>query len=798
MNIPHFKFTKSGFFSLNRGSKAAGESFVRRHPGLVLYLLITLLVASLYLNGASMFENLEAKIQDLLFKVRAETEPSGQVVLLAVDDRSLDYIGQWPWGHQRMAQLIEALTYYEPKAMVIQLPIEENVQDYVSGASQLLAENILQAENVILPFLPVLSSRTPRTSTAPQWLQQSSLSSILPFEAEYVPPAARLELPDNLFGASGKHCGAFFSYFDRDNKIRRQPLLVRYEERFYPSIELVAAAFAMDIPLDRIRFDQEQGKLALGKLEIPVDRDGTYRINFYGQPPTFPVHSIRDFWGGQIPIEAFKGKTLIVALTALGLSDQLSTPLGDEFTPAEKSASIIDNILTGRFISHVKASSNTELLVIVVIGLFCAAILPRVSLMHRLVILLIFGFVIVNFNFILFTSFDTLASTFYPTLEVFLFAIAAPLLSQRSRERQSSGEARAAGPEPQPITAGRQESADSTAQLSTEETQLLRLSDTDSEMYRSISEAAEAASAPVPSAGPDRASEGRAAGPMPEGAPTSLGRYEVIEVVGEGAMGTVYKGKDPAIGRMVALKTIRVDRIADVSEVDELRERLIREANAAGNLSHPNIVTIYDVGEQDNLQYVAMEYLEGHTLERIISRRLNMNYRIAAKIVFQVCSALSYAHRHSIVHRDIKPANIMVLENFHVKVMDFGIAHFESSSLTQAGVAMGTPNYISPEQLKGEPVTPSSDIFSLGVVFYEMLSKRKPFVGDSISNLIFKITNETPPPPSRYDSKMPPMLDLIVRKALQKNPYDRYQSADEMGKALEDFVTSLAGSQAKF
>jgi serine/threonine-protein kinase len=260
-------------------------------------------------------------------------------------------------------------------------------------------------------------------------------------------------------------------------------------------------------------------------------------------------------------------------------------------------------------------------------------------------------------------------------------------------------------------------------------------------------------------------------------------------------MGTVYKGKDPAIDRLVALKTILLDKIADESEIEELRERLFREAKAAGSLSHPNIVTIYDVGEDGDTQYIAMEYLEGHTLEQIISRQLEFNFRLAAKIVYQVCSALSYAHRHGIVHRDIKPANIMVMENFHVKVMDFGIARFESSSLTQTGIAMGTPNYISPEQLKGEEVTLSSDIFSLGVVFYEMLAGKKPFIGDNISNLILKIINDQPPLPSTYNEKMPPMLDLIVKKALEKNPYDRYQSADEMMRALEDFAMGFRASR---
>ena len=208
-----------------------------------------------------------------------------------------------------------------------------------------------------------------------------------------------------------------------------------------------------------------------------------------------------------------------------------------------------------------------------------------------------------------------------------------------------------------------------------------------------------------------------------------LGRYQVSDVVGKGAMGMVYKGIDPAINRNVALKTIRLDFVNDPAELEELKERLFREAQAAGMLSHPNIVTIYDVGTEQNLQYIAMEYLEGQTLEEMIRRKVKFNYRIIAQIITQVCHALTYAHNQGIVHRDIKPANIMVRSDYTVKVMDFGIARLDSSSMTRTGIAMGTPNYISPEQLQGRPVDSRTDIFSLGVMMYEMLVYRRPFSG---------------------------------------------------------------------
>jgi len=268
----------------------------------------------------------------------------------------------------------------------------------------------------------------------------------------------------------------------------------------------------------------------------------------------------------------------------------------------------------------------------------------------------------------------------------------------------------------------------------------------------------------------------------------NFGRYRIIEPIGRGAMGMVYRGMDPAIDRPVALKTIRLDNIAEPSEAMELRERLTREAKAAGKLSHPNIVTIYDVGEQNSLQYIAMEYLDGQTLEALLHGGHRWDYKTICKIMIQVCEALDFAHEHGIVHRDIKPANIMVVEHDKVKVMDFGIARFDSSNMTQSGVALGTPNYISPEQLKGQPVDRRSDIFSLGVVFYELLTGEKPFKGDTISALIYSILHTAPPPPSEINLEVPRIFDKIIAKALVKDPEMRFQTSREMADILRKLI----------
>ncbi len=786
-----------------------GASFVKRHPGPVLYFLITLFVMALYLNNASFFQKYEARIQDLLFKVRETQTPSGRVVMLSIDNKSLDHIGKWPWKHQRLAQLVEALQYYEPKAVVFRPRIPENIDDYISGNSQLLAENILQSENIIMPFEPILASRTPRSQTAPDWLRSSALPSIVPFEGEYVPPAGKVDLPDMLFGPAARKLGFELIHFDQDHHVRRHPLLIRYERHFYPSLELAAAAFALGIPFEGIEFSQDQKIVKLDGRRIPVNEKGHYLVNYYGPPSTIAEYSVKDFWDGELDIDKIQGKVVVVSLTALGLTDELATALSDEFTPAELSATIIDNILSDRFVKPVDASENVELLVLLAIGVLCAGVLPRLHVVYRYIVLMILGFVLMNFNYILFTSFSSLASTFYPLMQIAMFAVAAPILSSTDKSEKKEKEKEAESEET-PVKVIEEEST---------EKKLLDFEDKPKERNLNSSEkfkrtlpmdSPDSDSAPDPQpTGTEKPQETdqppryekpseESTGSTPATMPKKFGRYEVLEEVGKGAMGTVYKGKDPAIGRKVALKTIRIDKIADPSEIDELRVRLAREAKAAGNLSHPNIVTIYDVGQDGDTQYIAMEYLEGYSLETVIHRKLDMNLRLAAQIAYQVCLALQYAHRQHLVHRDIKPGNIMVMENFHVKVMDFGIAHFESSNLTQTGIAMGTPSYISPEQLKGEPVTPSSDIFSTGVVLYEILTGKKPFKGESISNLIMRIVNEDPTPPSELNPKIPQMLDLIVKKALQKDPYNRYGTAEEMARALDEFTTAFSPSNKIF
>lgn len=274
--------------------------------------------------------------------------------------------------------------------------------------------------------------------------------------------------------------------------------------------------------------------------------------------------------------------------------------------------------------------------------------------------------------------------------------------------------------------------------------------------------------------------------------PVMLGRYKVLKELGRGAMGLVYLGKDPTIQRFVAIKTMRLDQIDHDDKLQEVKARFFREAESTGRLSHPNIVTIYDAGEEDALGYIAMELIEGTPLKQWARNPNLMAVNEALLTVATVADALDYAHQQGVVHRDIKPANIMLTKDRVVKVMDFGIAKMTSSSKTQTNIVLGTPTYMSPEQIAGKKVDGRSDIFSLGVVLFELLTGQLPFTADNLAAVLFSIAHHPHPAILTLRPDLPPMVQAIVDRALQKELPHRYRRAEEFAGELRACTQSLA------
>jgi serine/threonine-protein kinase len=279
--------------------------------------------------------------------------------------------------------------------------------------------------------------------------------------------------------------------------------------------------------------------------------------------------------------------------------------------------------------------------------------------------------------------------------------------------------------------------------------------------------------------------------------PDRFGRYLIDSELGRGAMGVVYRALDPVLDRTVAVKTIALS--ADPEERERSEARFYQEAKAAGGLNHPAIITIHDVGREGGMVWMAMELLEGTELRHLLADE-PMGVERALDIVGQVADALGYAHERGVVHRDIKPANIMILRGGQVKIMDFGIARLWISDVkTQTGMLLGSPKYMSPEQAMGSGVDRRSDIFSLGVVLYEMLTGNPPFAGKDVTQLLYNVSTVMPPPPSTINRAVPEMVDLVIAKALAKDPADRYQSAAELQAdllACRYEVTQQAASDA--
>ncbi len=268
---------------------------------------------------------------------------------------------------------------------------------------------------------------------------------------------------------------------------------------------------------------------------------------------------------------------------------------------------------------------------------------------------------------------------------------------------------------------------------------------------------------------------------------TRLGKYEIQGELGRGAMGIVYRAEDPRLGRPVALKTTN----AEVAGNPNLLKRFYREAQAAAKLAHPNIVTIYEIDEANGVPFIAMEFLEGESLQKIIADRANIPILKKVHIVIDTCKGLDYAHQRGIVHRDVKPGNIVVLNDGQVKIVDFGIARVGVSSMTRTGVVLGTVMYMSPEQVQGQTVDARSDVFSLGVVLYELLTYQAPFPGDDVPSILYKIINEPPEALTKYIPQCPTLLEQIVQRALAKDREERYQSAEDMGFDLQRIADSL-------
>ncbi len=828
---------------------------MNKYSPYVLYLLISILVAILAINDFGPMQNLQRSLNDLLCSITSSEDARPNIVLVTIDGRSQDEYGQWPWDQEIIGDLTAAVASAEPRAIVLDFELNEDAAQDSAGFTDILAGQLQWIDKSVLTYdIALAAFRSDKTDNPKDLFINSVVvdnptrlmdetSSLL---------VRKVFLPAEKLLAHRPYLGFNYRCPDDDRVLRHQPLLANYEGYYYPSVSLLASAVFLNQSPDQIKVIEGK-EIQIGTARtVPINDRSEMFINYSKGVPFQRVSAAALLEDG-FDMSKLTGKLVMIGIGDEDAEEMYATPVNGRTSAMTIKATIIENIINDNMMSVRDDLAAINLLILLALGGICAFILPRINLVYRLVMLVGCLFLLANANYLLFASYSMIVGSVYLALELVLFIAASPMLDMQVMTGEAAKKAPTAAPkrkapkktqaEPEKVpvrelkaTASDPENLETRAM--TESGKVSPASPSPAMDHQTIDiDTAEqqgsggfpaASQTPMPSvdvsaSGPMSASDSipqadfitgnnskpigqnqfdesgdnvfdsnALAQPGPAGALQNLGRYQVDGVLGKGAMGTVYKGVDPAINRPVALKTIRLDFVTDPKELAELKERLHREAQAAGKLSHPNIVTIYDVGSEGSLQYIAMEFLEGQTIEDLIKKKVRFNYRIIAQMISQICSALEYAHERGIVHRDIKPANIMVLSDYSVKVMDYGIARVDSNSMTKTGIAMGTPNYISPEQLKGLAIDRRADLFSLGVVMYEMLLGRRPFKGENITSLMYAIMNKEPDKPSTVNPQVPLLFDHIIGRALKKDPTARYQKASEVAADLKDFVESFA------
>jgi serine/threonine-protein kinase len=637
-----------------------------------------------------------------------------------------------------------------------------------------------------------------------------------------VPPIAEL-------GDNAAYIGHLALNADDDGSYRRELLLVRYDGAFYPSLALMIAAKSLNLGVNDIKVDLGSG-LRLGKLAIKTDaqmRMQTYYYSDVGGKPAFPVDSFYDIASGKIPLEKYKDKIVIIGPTAYGVGASLPTPVSASTEPVMVLAHTVSSILNQNFFVTPSWGIWLRIALFLLAAAYVIAGLPRLKAGPAAGASAAFVVVLLATHFVLMTGSGIWVPMVLPAALVVvghvLITTKRFLITEKAKDKseaQSADSNRMLG-----IALQQQGQLDMALEkfrkcpmdesmmdvlynlaLDYERKRQFNkavsvyqyMSDYDPE-FRDLKQKVARAQKLEETVILGGASMSSAAATLimdPNSTEKPmLGRYQVEKELGKGAMGVVYLGRDPKINRVVAIKTMALKDEFEADELKDVKERFFREAETAGRLNHPNIVTIYDAGEEHDLAYIAMEFLHGHDLARYVKPDALLPVPKVVQIVFKAAVALNYAHQHNVVHRDIKPANIMYEpESGALKITDFGIARITDSSKTKTGTVLGTPTYMSPEQVAGKKVDGRSDLYSLGVMFYQMLSGVAPFRADSMASLMYKIAND--PAPSLLEARpelaqQMPCLAGIIDKALAKDADNRYQTGQEFALAIKACVDSV-------
>ncbi len=787
-------------------------------------------------------------------------QPSDRIAVIAIDDQSIANIGRWPWPRDVHAKLIDQLSaakaktvvhtafFFEPQVdpglvfirkMKSALgsttdvgAVNEQIGTLIAEAESaldtdaILAASLEKAGNVLVPSVFTLGEQQGKPDNP---LPAYALKSALDDPNGFSVSAMRGQQPIELIGNAAAGIGHLNQFPDVDGAVRVEPLLVNYYGKAVPSMALLAAWKSLNLGPSDIKLNPGES-VQIGKLRVRTDESALMLPQFYrghDGKPAFAVDSFYDVLTGKIPASKYADKIVIIGATAAGVGVQFPVPGYSGLSPAETVAHITSSILNEHFIVQPSWSVWASLGAFLLIAAYVIAGVPRLSAGKAATFTFALFVLLLAAEFGLLSTAATWIKLVFPATALVLghLALTTKRFLMTEAGKVKSDEESAETNRMMGLALQGQGQLD----MAFDRFRRVPMADAvmgnlyslalDFERKRQFNKA-EAVYQHMAAFDPDykdlKAKLNRAknlsetvmlggGGAHPGGTmlldggaveKPMLGRYQVEKELGKGAMGVVYLGKDPKIGRVVAIKTMALSQEFAGDELIDARERFFREAETAGRLQHQNIVTIFDAGEEHDLAFIAMEFLKGSDLADFCKGGQLLPVTKVLSIVARVAEALAYAHTQNVVHRDIKPANIMYeRESDTVKVTDFGIARITDSSKTKTGLVLGTPSFMSPEQLAGKKVDGRSDLYSLGVMLYQMLAGVLPFRGDSMSELMFKIANEEAADIRIIRPELPENLANVVALALSKRPETRYQTGDQFAADLLAVELQLAGQR---
>ncbi|MDD2700165.1 MAG: serine/threonine-protein kinase [Sideroxydans sp.] len=693
---------------------------------------------------------------------------------------------------------------------------------------QKLAESMAQIQNVLLGvYFELGEPQGNPDAPLPDYVLKNNLVNVQGgAEAASPIPSFNALVPIPMLGQQALALGHLNATPDVDGAIRTEPLVISYYDQFYPSLSLMLAAKSLNLGTQDIQVTLGEG-VRVGNLKIATDAALRMNTYFYADQdgrPAFKVDSFYDVLSGKIPAEKYRDKIVLIGATAAGVGSSQVTPVSAATPPVVTLAHSVSSILKQDFFVVPSWGVWAEIGVFTLISIYLIVLLPRLGAGMGAAVTGVLFIALLGVHFTLMTTQAMWLQLMLPAALLLvghlLLTTKRFLVTEKGKEKSDADSAESnrmlglafqgQGQLDMAFDKFRKVPLDDSLmdvmynlgldferkrQFNKAEAVFKYMSEYNPkfrDLEQRMNQAKTMSETIILGGNSGRSNDSTMKLDQAGIAKPMLGRYQIEKELGKGAMGVVYLGKDPKISRIVAIKTMALAQEFEPDELEDVKARFFREAETAGRLNHPNIVTMYDAGEEHDLAYIAMEFLKGKDLVSFTKPDTLLPLPKVLSIIARVADALGYAHGLNVVHRDIKPANIMYdTESDTVKVTDFGIARITDSSKTKTGMVLGTPSYMSPEQLSGAKIEGHSDLFSLGVSLYQLACGKLPFEGDSMAQLMFKIANEAPKDILSIKPDIPPCVVAIINKALAKKVEERYESGAAMAIAIRQCAAAL-------